>query len=242
VPWPVGANGQAAVEIVLGIKHPSGGLRALETVSLVTSAYDMEGRFKGGSRGRAQVQMSAATTEAAEYEVYSRLPLPPGRYQLRLSVDHRARSETGSVYTDIDVPDFRRPGLHLAGLLLDAGPTRLKAAPPDTFVDDLPVFPTAQREFRLGARFLVFARLLQGGKEALGTVTVTSRLTDEAGRAVRTTTNAIAAAQFSKGRAADYRIGLTTEGLTPGWYLVDLEAALPNSLPERKTVALRVVQ
>lgn len=241
VPVPLGTSRDAIVTIVMGVRHPSGERRSKETLRLAMTAYDMEGRFKAATKGTAEVIMSDVAGVNAEYEVYSRIQLPPGRYQLRLSVDHRARQETGSVYTDVDVPDFTKRGLHMAGVLLDAGPARLKAAPPDLLKDDVPMLPTAQREFRVGGRFVAFTRMVQGGREPLQNVTVTSRLTDGAGVVVRTSTETIGAETFTRSRAADYRLGVSTEKLAPGWYLLSLEAALPGGSPQRKDVTVRVV-
>ena len=238
---PLGTSRDAVVAVVMGVKHPSGDRRSTESVRLVMTAYDMEGRFKAATKGTAEVRMSGAPSGSAEYEVYSRIQLPPGRYQLRLSVDHRARKQTGSVYTDVEVPDFTKRGLHVAGVLLDAGPARLKAAPPELLKDDVPILPTAQREFHAGARFVAFARMVQGGRDPLQNVTVTSRLTDGAGAIVRTGTETIAAETFSRSRGADYRLGVSTEKLAPGWYLLSLEAALPGAPAQRKDVTLRVL-
>lgn len=238
---PLGTSSDAVVAVVMGVRHPSGERRSTESLRLVMTAYDMEGRFRAATKGTAELKMSDVPGETAEYEVYSRIQLPPGRYQLRLSVDHRARRQTGSVYTDVEVPDFTKRGLHVAGVLVDAGPARLKAAPPDLLKEDLPMLPTAQREFRAGARFVAFARMVQGGREPLQTVTVTSRLTDGAGAVVRTGTETITAETFSRSRAADYRLGVSTDKLTPGWYLLSLEAALPGAPVQRRDVTVRVL-
>jgi VWFA-related protein len=240
VPVPFGTGGQATVAIVLGVKHPSPGRARTETLSLVTTAYDMEGRFKAATKGKAQVVMADVESETAEYEVYSRIELPPGRYQLRLSVDNRARSQTGSVYTDVDVPDFTKRGLHLAGTFVDAGPSRLKAAPPDLLKEDVPILPTAQRDFVGGTRLVAFVRLVQGARDSLHPVTIASRVTDGAGKVIRSGSETIASSAFGRGRAADYRVGIPTSGLAPGWYLLSLEASLPGGPVQRKDVSFRV--
>ncbi len=241
VPFPVGTRGQATIAIALGVRHPGGEHRRVESLTLNVSAFDMEGKFMAGTRGTAEVRVSETRLGPIEYEVYSRLPVSPGRYQLRVSVDNRSRGETGSVYTDVEVPDFSQAGLHVAGLLIDAGPARLKGAPADAFVEILPLLPTSQREFRSGTRVVAFARLIQGGRQALAPVAVTARLLNEAGQSVRSGSSTVHASDFARQRAADYRLGLSTEGLAPGWYLFTLEAAVTNGTPIRKDAALRVL-
>jgi hypothetical protein len=199
----------------------------------------MEGRFKAGSRGDVRVQMKDAVHQRAEYEVFSRLQLPPGRYQLRLSLRHILRDETGSVYCDIDVPDFSKSGLTLSDLVLDAGPSRLVSAPPELFADVLRVLPTATRQFAGGARLTAFLRLVQGGRTPLTPVSVTMQLIDENGEAVRTQRQTIWRDDFDAQRTAEYRIQLPDGALRPGWYLLRIEAALGGS-PQRREIAFRI--
>ena len=53
----------------------------------------------------------------------SRVDLPPGRYELRFAVERPGQKDTGSVYADVEVPDFAKAcaihgetGLRGAGL------------------------------------------------------------------------------------------------------------------------------
>jgi hypothetical protein len=144
------------------------------------------------------------------------------------------------VYTDVDVPDFTKRGLHLAGTFVDAGPSRLKAAPPDLLKEDVPILPTAQRDFVGGTRLVAFVRLVQGARDSLHPVTIASRVTDGAGKVIRSGSETIASSAFGRGRAADYRVGIPTSGLAPGWYLLSLEASLPGGPVQRKDVSFRV--
>src|SRR5918993_133360 len=50
----------------------------------------------------------------------TRVELPPGRYQLRIGVRESGAGETGTVFYDLDVPDFTRQRLSMSGLLLSA--------------------------------------------------------------------------------------------------------------------------
>lgn len=241
VPLPTGSPRHATVAIVMGIRHVEGPRAALETVTLVANAYDMEGRFRGGHRGRAQVEVSTRATGPVEYEVYARLDLRPGRYQLRLSADHRARNATGSVYTDVDVPDFTAAGVHMSDVLLDAGPARLKAAPPRTFGGDLPIQPTAQRRFAVGSRLVAFTRLIQGGRSAVQPVIVRLRVTDERGAVVRSQDRTLTPGDFRRGRATDYLAGIETSDLTPGWYLIEVIAETGDGRTQRSTATIELV-
>ena len=54
--------------------------------------------------------------------MFSRLDLPPGRYQLRIAARIPILDRTGSVYEVIDVPDLRREPLALSGVVLSSVP------------------------------------------------------------------------------------------------------------------------
>ena len=50
--------------------------------------------------------------------VNSRVDLPPGRYQLRVGARESGAGEMGTVFYDLDVPDFDKEPLTMSGLLL----------------------------------------------------------------------------------------------------------------------------
>jgi hypothetical protein len=56
------------------------------------------------------------------YEILSRLDLKPGRYNLRFATERASDGKTGSVYTDIVVPDFAKAPLSMSGVALEAVP------------------------------------------------------------------------------------------------------------------------
>ena len=65
-----------------------------------------------------------------------RIALPPGRYQLRVGVRETGAGEMGSVFYDLQVPDYNASGLAMSGLLLTDEAARPQFSPqPD---DQLP--------------------------------------------------------------------------------------------------------
>jgi hypothetical protein len=136
------------------------------------------------------------------------------------------------VYCDLDVPDFTKPPLSLSGLVLSATPA-LVVAPPDRLASLVPVVPTTRRTFSAGDGVTVFLRVYQGGRNALAAVTMTARILDSRGIPVFDTTNALPADRFSTVRSADYRLAPPLAPLTPGLYLLTLEAKLGNRTVRR---------
>ena len=140
-------RGLRAKGAVFGIRQPirHGQGRTVERVDLQVSAFDVEGRAFGSKAFRADVTIRSDASGLAEYEVLSRLDLKPGRYQLRVAASVRSLDISGSLYYDVDVPDFSAP-VSLSGIVLTAMPGP-EVAPRDALAAVLPVIPTARRTF-----------------------------------------------------------------------------------------------
>jgi VWFA-related protein len=232
-PFAIPGRRQAAVAIVLGLRQPAPETRAVENVDLMITAYDANsGRPRGSERLKTRMTLRGGIGSEVGYELLSRLDLEPGRYHLRLAAMSALRARTGSVYCDLDVPDFTKPPLSLSGLVLSATPA-LVVAPRDRLASLVPVMPTTRRTFSAGDGVTVFLRVYQGGRNALAAVTMTARILDSRGIPVFDTTNALPADRFSTVRSADYRLAPPLAPLTPGLYLLTLEAKLGNRTVRR---------
>ena len=78
-----------------------------------------------------------------------RINLPPGRYQIRVGAREAVGGQTGSVFYDLDVPDFRKEPLMLGGLLMTTPSVQqTPSIQPDSVVSKLlPAPATSRREF-----------------------------------------------------------------------------------------------
>jgi VWFA-related protein len=78
-----------------------------------------------------------------------RINLPAGRYQIRIGARETVGGQTGSVFYDIDVPDFRKEKLMLSGLLMTTPSVQqTPSIQPDPVVSKLlPAPATSRREF-----------------------------------------------------------------------------------------------
>jgi VWFA-related protein len=214
----------ATLAIAVGVRHGATGdvgARVSETLLLQATALTPRGDPRASSTQSAHVVFRSGTGEDARYEILARLEVEPGRYQIRLAAHSAALDKNGSVYLDVDVPDFGRESLQVSGVVLSADPG-WRAAPADALADFLPVVPTASREFGAGTRVSAFARVYDRGRES--TVTVRGRITDERGTVVFRRDEPLAGGRFTADGAADYRLDLPISTLTPGRYLFTLEA------------------
>jgi VWFA-related protein len=203
-------------------------------VEFVVAAFDTRGRSANYQR-----QMLAVTTApGAPYEVLSKLPLDPGRYEIRIAASDRASGRTGSIFTAIDVPDFGKAALSLSGVVLDARPGRI-VAPEDALRDVLANAPTARRELDRSDRATAFLRIYQGGQDALRPVQLTTRIQNSAGAVVHDATRSLSVGDFAKARSADYTFDIPLDALAPGEHLLTIEAS-ERTRTERRDVRFTI--
>jgi VWFA-related protein len=214
----------AVVAVAVGVQHAvpgDVGGRVQETLRLEAAALTPRGQTKGASSQVAQLKFRSGVGEDARYEVLTRLTLPPGQYQLRIAAHSEALQRNGSVYLDLDVPDFSSGATQLSGIVLNAQPA-WTTAPPGALADLLPVTPTTVREFEAGTAVVAFARVYDHSRRG---ATVEARITDEHDAVVFRHRESIAADRFSSQDAAEYNLTLPIATLKPGRYLLTLEPA-----------------
>jgi len=241
-PFALPSRTEAGLAIVLGVRHPplpgDVGARASGRLDVLTSAFAPDGRPRGSVRQIARVVGRAGIEEQAEYEVLSRLDLPPGRYQIRVAAHSPALDRTGSVYTDVEIPDFRRDALSLSGIVLSATPS-LTAAPTDALSTMLPVVPTSQRTFGSQADVMAFLEVYHGRRAPAAPVPVTVTITDEADRRVFSVSESLPPDRFNQHHTAPFQFELPLDRLGAGRYLLTIEVP-QGSKPPRRHVRFEV--
>jgi hypothetical protein len=160
IPMP-GTDKTARVALALEVSAPVSGLREPDARLRDELKYEVlavnEKRSKvtslTGRSGRLTLSPAAregSAPDTVSYQIGETVDLPPGRYQLRVSAISAKLGTGGSVYLDVDVPDFAASPLPLSGLAIGyAGGPRLPVAPaPASRPYALPFAPTLDREFR----------------------------------------------------------------------------------------------
>ena len=229
VPFAVPGKKEAAVAVMLSVKQPirETGTRTIERVDMVVNAYNTDGKFQGGTRLRADVTVRAGASGLAEYEVLARLDLKPGRYQLRTAANVGALSTSGSLYYDLDVPNFSDDGVSLSGLVFRVNPA-MPIAPIDGLKGIIPIVPTTQRTFRSTDEASAFVRVYQGGQKPLVRVPFRIQVRNDENLTVLDRQDTVEAASFGAGRTADVNVALPVGRLRPGEYLLSIEATVPQ--------------
>jgi VWFA-related protein len=159
-----------------------------------------------------------------------RIELPPGRYQVRIGVRESGAGATGTVFYDLEVPDFARRRLSMSGLLLSAPSAQhtLTAQADQVAGKLLPGPATSRRAFATADVLSIYAELyLNASSGPPRRIDVTSRLISEAGREVSTAQDVLeggGATANDKSTTFPLRKDLPLRDLAPGRYLLRLEA------------------
>lgn len=109
------------------------------------------------------------------YRIVSRVQLPPGRYQIRQALRERVTNRQGSVFADVEVPDFSK-GIAMSSVLV----TSIRAGAVPTSIDPetytlLSVLPSVRRSFRSDDELIVVTEVYQNDRTRPIEVTTTLR-------------------------------------------------------------------
>jgi len=232
----------ASIAITLGVVEDAPKTRVVEHVDLVTAAFSPDGAAKGQQRQTADVTIHPpdapnpdGSPARSMFEVLSQIALKPGRYQLRLAANNTTTDKVGSVFVDVDVPDFANLPLSLSGIVLDATPKPI-SAPDGALASLFPVTPTIERTFTAASTVAAFMRVYQGAKGAVAPVTVKTTIADDHGAIVSASTTALKPEQFGAGRSTDFRYDLPLGTLKPGAHLLTFEATAGKATARRDVI------
>jgi VWFA-related protein len=216
---PIAVSGRREAEVILATRiAPVGVATTPRDVELTTTAYDSEGKPHGALRQT--VTIAPATGPAIGPDLPGHFPLRPGRYMLRVAAT--SEGSAGTVFVDIDIPDFAKDPLSASGLILQRRP-----APPmrDKFLSDLvPGLPTTRRQFLASDDVAVFVRIYQGGKGRIVPVRMTARVRNERNAVASNYEGMLEVENFSNDRSADFEVRLPLAHLSAGEYLLEVDA------------------
>jgi VWFA-related protein len=233
IPVALPGRSEAGVAIVARVQQEAVQKRTTQQVELLTTAFDAHGKARESRRQTATVTMLPSDSSVAEYEVLSRIDLKPGRYSLRIAAHNGAIEKSGSVFFDLDVPDFKKDGLWMSGVALTSR-YGLSAAPRGALADLLPVVPTTVREFLADDEVAAFFQVVQGGRRPVTPVRLELRIVDAADAVVHQANDTLEATMFSAARLAEYESHVPLDRLAPGSYLLRIDAAAGERTARRE--------
>ncbi|MEZ5319368.1 MAG: VWA domain-containing protein [Vicinamibacterales bacterium] len=171
-----GAEGQGLVQFTVefpkdALSFEDKGNAFANRVDLSYLATDTEGNTKKTGSKILDMVLKPEGHDAAEahgIRFATEMPLPPGRYQIRLAAKESVGARAGSIFWDVTVPDFSAERLTMSDLVLSsamggAAPTVHDAA---TLKAMLSVPPTVGRVFSLDDTLTVFSEVYDRDTEA----------------------------------------------------------------------------
>ena len=155
---------------------------------------------------------------ATGFRVLSEMEVAPGRWQLRVAGRSENSGSTGSVFYDLDVPDFDKEPLALSGLVLTSATAGLvpTAGAAPLVKEVLPGPPTATRTFYPIDTLALFMEIYDGEKTA-HTLDVSTTLTAGDGKVAYRVAEERSTAT-AKGAAIVHTAQIPLKDIPPGVY------------------------
>jgi len=214
-------------------------------------ALDERGKPFGGTFYQFNLTLRPDTYQRVRTSVVRinpRLDIPPGRYQLRVGVRESGAGEMGTVFYDLQVPDYTANGLAMSGLLVTAESAKLQFTPqPDEHLPPqaLPGPATSRRAFARGDILTAFAEVYDNmGSRGGPRVEVITTLTGEDGVAAFSSRESLASGDQGSGKNARIPIvrQIPLKDVRAGRYTLRVEARPlgGGAKPVVRETALRV--
>lgn len=192
---------------------------------------NQDGRAQRATRSELNLTLRPETykrVKASGLRANPRIMLEPWRYQIRIGARDSVASQAGTVFYDLQVPDFRKDPLMMSGLLLTAASAQeAMTAQPDPGAQTLLPGPaTSRRTFPSNDTLTVFAEIYDNmserqARQPEATVTLTSETGQQVFSARDTIANAQGSAHWTAyGLKRDVPLG----GIPSGRYLLKVEA------------------
>jgi VWFA-related protein len=192
-------------------------------------AIDMSGKVHASGQKTMDLAIRPESRKAVAtngLRLVTEVMLPPGHYQLRLAAHDPVANRSGSVFWDLDVPDFDKETLSMGSLLLSAAsagrtPTSLDAP---SVRDVLPGPPTSRREFTLEDTIAVYAEIYDTETTRPHTVDLTATIRTDDGTQVFVSREERASKPAEGARHVyAYLARIPLQDLVPGRYVLTVE-------------------
>jgi VWFA-related protein len=208
----------------------SGGL-VTNTIELAFFGIDEDGKAQRATRSQFNLTLrpeSFTRVMSGGLRLNPRLTLEPGRYQIRVGARETVGSAIGTVFYDLQVPDFRKEPLMLSNMLIAAASAQLamtamadQAAP-----KLLPGPAVSRRTFTRNDTLTIFAEIYDNiSRSQPRQIDTAVSLVSETGQEVFNARDSVP----NHGNAAQWTVyelarDIPLKNIAPGRYLVKVEA------------------
>ncbi len=204
------------------------------------------GKALGGTRSMLDLTLSPGTREKVKtfgVRVNPRISLPPGRYHLRIGAREAVGGLSGSVFYDLDVPDFRKDKLMMGGLLVaSASGQQTPSIQPDKVVEKvLPGPATSRRQFVQRDILALYTELYDNITSTQArNIDIAVRIISEDGKDAFTVRDVLengGVAPKKPWSLYGYSKEIALSGIAPGRYALRVEAQVRGNFDGAKPVA-----
>ncbi|HUP39180.1 MAG TPA: VWA domain-containing protein [Vicinamibacterales bacterium] len=208
---------------------------AANKVELSFYGINQSGKAMGGTQTILNLTLRPETRERVKtfgLRVNPRISLPPGRYHLRIGAREELTGMTGTVFHDIEVPDFRKDKLMLGGLLLasNMGQQTPSIQPDPVLEKVLPAPATSRREFSQRDLLALYTEIYDNlGAQMARHIDVAVRIIAEDGKevmAIRDTLENGGVAPKKPWDLYGYSREIALKNIAPGRYALRVEAQI----------------
>jgi hypothetical protein len=235
IPFAAPASGTPAVAWLVGVDLPAAASARSESLDVEMRALDVDGRVHATTRREAR--FNVRPNAPAAVQILSRTDIRPGRYQVRVAARAAGLGVDGSVFSDVEVPDYSRQRLSMSGVLIGGADADVPTVPRDVLAElTSSLVPTLRREFRSDERISVSVRVYQGGTRPLSPVRVTARLVRPDESTAVESPEVLDPRRFEASRSAEYLFPLPLAQLPPGPYRLAIVTQLDRTTTRRDVV------
>jgi VWFA-related protein len=204
------------------------------------------GKALGGTRAELDLTLRAETRERVKshgVRINPRISLPPGRYHLRIGAREAVGGLTGSVFYDLEVPDFRKEKFMMGGLLLTSNLSQqTPSIQPDKVLEKvLPAPATSRRVFSQSDVIALYTEIYDNiGSTQARHVDIAVRIVSEDGKdafAVRDVLENGGVAPKKPWEIYGYSKEIALKSLAPGRYALRVEAQVRGNSNDAKPAA-----
>lgn len=214
---------EAIVSIATAVTSAAAAGATAWQAEVAATAFDPQWRPRASHRQT--IEVTAPPVPGPQtVDVLSAIELLPGRYEIRVAGESAGRA--GSVFIDVDVPEFQSAPLSASGAVVTTVPRPYAAS--ELLAATIPVTPTTRRMFLRSESADVLLRFYQGGRTRIRNLPVSLRIADAEGEGIIQGDEVIPPSQFDAARSTEWRFALPLGRLTPGEYLLTVEAELDD--------------
>lgn len=219
---------------------------AANKVELSFYGVNENGKAMAGTHSVLDLTLRPETRERVKtfgLRVNPRITLPPGRYHLRIGAREAVGGLAGSVFYDLDVPDFRKDKLMLGGLLVasNLGQQTPSIQPDKVLEKVMPAAATSRRVFSQRDLLAIYTEIYDNINSPVARhIDIAVRLIGEDGKDAFAVRDVVENGGVAPKKAWDmygYSRELALKNIAPGRYALRVEAQVRGNLEDAKPAA-----